>query len=182
MEEIITVIQYRNLYTNELCRELFKGFIRHQEVTKCWRKENNEWIIKDVPFTDDWTETDYQILVSCLKNTILTGGFVYAAFYNETLKGFVSVEPVLFGGEQKYLDLSSIHVSEDMRNTGIGAALFIAAKEWAKKNGAHKLYISSHPAVESQAFYRKMGCVEAEVYNQKHVNEEPYDCQLECKL
>ena len=27
-----------------------------------------------------------------------------------------------------------------------------------------------------------MGCVEAEVYNQKHVEDEPYDCQLECDL
>ena len=42
--------------------------------------------------------------------------------------------------------------------------------------------ISAHSAVESQAFYKSMGCVEAEVYNQKHVEDEPYDCQLECGL
>lgn len=176
------MIQYRSLQANEICRELFKNFIRHQNVTKCWRRENDEWLIKDAPFIDDWTEQDYHTLVSCLKNTVVTGGFVYAAFYNEKLKGFVSVEAALFGGEQKYLDLSSIHVSEDMRNQGIGAALFLAAKKWAKKNGAGKLYISAHSAVESQAFYKKMGCVEAEVYHQKHVEQEPYDCQLECKL
>ncbi len=176
------MIQYRNLYVNELDRELFNEFIRHQEVTKCWRKEDNEWLIKEDPFIDDWTETDYQILISCLKNTIITGGFVQGAFYNGNLKGFISVEPDLFGGEQKYLDLSSIYVSEDKRGKGIGATLFIAAKEWAKKKGAHKLYISAHSAVESQAFYKKMGCAEAEVYCQKHVNEEPYDCQLECIL
>ena len=45
-----------------------------------------------------------------------------------------------------------------------------------------KLYISAHSAVESQAFYKAMGCVEAEVYHQGHVEEEPYDCQLECGL
>ncbi len=176
------MVQYRSLQLNEICREVFKDFIRHQNVTKCWRRENNEWVVKDVPFIDDWTEQDYNTLVSCLKNTVATGGFVHAAFYNEKLKGFVSVEPALFGGEQKYLDLSSIHVSEDMRNKGIGAGLFLAAKEWAKKNGAAKLYISAHSAVESQAFYKKMGCIEAEVYNQEHVEQEPYDCQLECKL
>ncbi|MDE7325062.1 MAG: GNAT family N-acetyltransferase [Lachnospiraceae bacterium] len=27
-----------------------------------------------------------------------------------------------------------------------------------------------------------MGCVEAQEYNQKHVQAEPYDCQLECDL
>lgn len=176
------MIQYRNLSLNEMRTELFDGFIRRQNVTKCWRKENGKWEIKDDPFIDDWSESDYQILVDCLRNTIITGGFVYAAFYNGILKGFTSVESVLFGGEQKYMDLSSIHVSEDMRNKGIGAELFLAAKEWAKDKGAKKLYISAHSAVESQAFYKKMGCVEAEVYDRKHVDKEPYDCQLECKL
>ena len=98
------------------------------------------------------------------------------------LKGFVSVELSLFGGEHRYMDLSSIHVSEDMRGTGIGKTLFQTAKKWAKEKGAGKLYISAHSAVESQAFYRKMGCVEAQLYHSKHVEAEPYDCQLECKV
>ena len=55
----------------------------------------------------------------------------------------------------------------------------LLAKKWAKQKGAKKLYISAHSAVESQAFYKSMGCVEAEVYNQKHVEDEPYDCQLD---
>ena len=176
------MMQDRNLRADELNRGLFSNFIRHQVVTKCWRKENGEWKIKEVPFIDDWSEENYATLVSCLKNTILTGGFVYGAFSDNALKGFVSVEPTLFSGEQKYLDLSSIHVSEDMRGQGIGKVLFLAAKEWARENGAGKLYISAHSSVESQAFYKAMGCVEAEVYNRKHVEEEPCDCQLECSL
>ncbi len=174
--------EYRRLSKDEICQELFNGFIRRQEVTKCWRKINGEWIIKDDPFIDDWTQKDYEVLVSCLKNTSATGGFVYAAFHNGVLKGFVSVEPGLSGGIQKYLDLSSIHVSEDMRGKGIGKTLFNAAREWAKKKGALKLYISAHSAVESQAFYKALGCVEAQVYNKEHVEKEPYDCQMECIL
>lgn len=176
------MIQYRTLSADEICVELFQHFIRHQVVTKCWRKENNKWLVKDAPFIDDWTKADYQLLVSCLQNTVRCGGFVYAAFYDDKLKGFVSVEPEIFGGEQGYIDLSSIHASEDMRNKGIGKTLFLAAKDWARKKGAKKLYISSHSAVESQAFYKAMGCVEAQVYHQGHVEKEPYDCQLECLL
>lgn len=176
------MIQYRTLDSTKLCRELFSDFIRRQVVTKCWRRENGQWVIREDPFIDDWSEEDYQTLVSCLKNTIATGGFVYAAFEGERLKGFVSVESALFGGEQQYLDLTSIHVSEDLRSKGIGRVLFLAAKEWARNHGAKKLYISAHSAVESQAFYQKMGCVEASVYNQEHVEKEPYDCQLECIL
>ena len=175
-------MQYREISVDEMNRELFQNFIRRQVVTKCWRKEDGEWKIKDVPFVDDWSEENYETLVSCLKNTILTGGFVYGAFSEEKLKGFVSVESTLFGGEQRYLDLSSIHVSEDMRGCGIGKVLFLSAKDWAKEKGAKKMYISSHSSIESQAFYKAMGCVEAEVYCQKHVEEEPCDCQLECRL
>lgn len=175
-------IEYRSIKAEEINRALFTDFIRHQVVTKCWRKEDGEWKIKEVPFIDDWSEEDYKVLVSCLKNTVQIGGFVFGAFLNNSLVGFASVEALIFGAEQKYMDLSSIHVSESVRGQGIGRELFLAAKEWAKKKGAKKLYISAHSAVESQAFYKAMGCVEAEVYNKKHVEMEPCDCQLECRL
>lgn len=176
------MVQYRTLRENELCRELFGGFIRHQVVIKCWRREKGEWVIREDPFIDDWTEADYRTLISCLKNTVSTGGVVYGAFISGTLKGFASVEPDFMGKEGQYLDLSSIHVSEDARGTGIGRALFLMAKEWARKRGAKKLYISAHSAVETQAFYRSMGCVEALEYDRRHVDQEPFDCQMECVL
>lgn len=176
------MLHYRELTADELCRKLFRNFIRHQVVTICRRKEHGTWVLKEEPFIDDWSESDYETLISCLKHTIHTGGFVYAAFRDRQLKGFVSVEPDLFGGEQNYLDLSSIHVSEDVRGQNIGTSLFLAAKEWARKKGAGKLYISSHSAVETQNFYKKMGCTEAQIYHQPHVEAEPFDCQLECKL
>lgn len=176
------MIQYRPLNINELDRELFRHFTRHQAVTKCWRRENEKWVIKDIPFIDDWSEADYQTLVACLKNTIQTGGVVYGAFCDGMLKGFTSVEPLFFGGTQKYLELSSLHVSEELRGSGIGTELFLLAKKWAKQHGALKLYLSAHSAVETQCFYLKMGCMEAAVYSWRHVEAEPFDCQLECKL
>ena len=145
----------------------------------CHRRVNGAWVIREDPFIDDWTEEDYRILVDCLKNTVRTGGFVYGAFVDGVLKGFTSVEAELFGGDNRYLDLSCIHVSEDMRGRKIGQTLFRAAADWAAQKGAGKLYISAHSAVETQAFYRAMGCVEAQEYNKEHVEKEPYDCQLE---
>ena len=175
-------MKYRSLQEHEIDRELFRDFIRRQIVTKCWRKEDGEWIIKDAPFIDDWTEQDYKVLIQCLKHTVRTGGVVYGAFYEGKLKGFAAVLPEIFGGENKYIDLAAIHVSQDMRGTGIGTALFKEAKRWAKEKGAEKLYISAHSAVESQAFYKRMGCVEAKGYKKEHVEEEPFDWQLEVKL
>ncbi|MEZ3438388.1 MAG: GNAT family N-acetyltransferase [Oscillospiraceae bacterium] len=176
------MIEYRKLKSVEINRELFLGFIRRQVVTDCWRRIDGEWVIKSDPFVDDWSEEDFTFLVKCLRNTVTIGGVVYGAFDGSVLKGFASVEPQLFGGEQKYLDLTSMHVSQDMRGKGIGRELFTIACDWAREHGAKKLYISAHSAVESQAFYKAMGCVEAEVCNQEHVLAEPFDCQLERKL
>ncbi len=176
------MIEYRVLQEQELDRRLFRAFIRRQVVDQCYRREHGVWVVRSDPFIDDWTEEDYQTLIRCLHHTVRTGGFVLGAFSDGELKGFVSVENDFFGGENRYHDLSSLHVSEDMRREGIGKALFLAAAEWAKKQGASKLYISAHSAMESQAFYRAMGCVEAAEYDQKHVEAEPFDCQMEYVL
>ena len=73
-------------------------------------------------------------------------------------------------------------VYEDMRRSGIGRTLFQMAAEWARTQGAAKLYISSHSAIETQRFYRSLGCVDAAQPQQKHVEAEPFDCQLEYRL
>lgn len=173
---------YRELKSDEITLTLFHSFIRRQIVTDCWRKENGKWLIKNDPFVDDWSKADYEFLVTCLKNTLATGGFVGGAFEDGVLKGFVSVESAPFGSQSQYLDLSSIHVSQDKRGHGIGKALFLMAMRFAREKGALKLYISAHSAVESQAFYKAMGCSEASEYNKFHVEKEPYDCQLECEV
>jgi len=182
LKGIAAMVQYRELNIDEITLDLFNSFQRKQIVTDCWRKENGKWTIKSAPFIDDWNADDYKELVRCLRNTILTGGFVYGAFINNELKGFTSVEGMLMGSSLQYADLSSIHVSQDTRGQGIGRNLFSAAKAFAVRINAKKLYISSHSAVESQAFYRAMGCTEAEEYILEHVEKEPYDCQLECIL
>ena len=82
------------------------------------------------------TEEEYRELMADLKRTVCSGGVVYAAFDHGWLKGFVSVEGRLFGSSGQYLDLTNIHVSEDMRKQGSGKALFEAAKIWGKEHAA----------------------------------------------
>lgn len=175
-------IEYRELMEAEIARPLFAEFRRRQEVTRCFRKIGGKWEIRPIAFVDDWSPENYDELVRCLKNTVRTGGHVIGAFSEGALKGFASLEPERFGSRNQYMDLSSIHVSEEMRGHGIGKALFSLIKAAARAAGAEKLYISAHSAVESQAFYRAMGCVEAEEYEKRHVEKEPCDCQLECAL
>lgn len=176
------MIEYKALWVDDINRSLFEHFDRTQIVTKCRRKINGEWSIVDAPFVDNWSEEEYRSGVDYLKSLVASGGYAVGAFCNGQLKGFMSVEPKLFGHHFRYMDLSNIHVSRDMRGSGIGKELFRMAKQWAKDHNAEKLYISAHSAIESQAFYQAMGCVEAAEYNMEHVEREPFDCQLECRL
>lgn len=176
------MIEYRALRAQEIDRPLFAHFDRRQEVNDCWRREGEDWVIRPDPFVDDWSEGDFRFLVRCLQDTVQTGGLVLGAFQDGLLKGFAAVLPGVFGGEHRYMDLASIHVSAECRGQGIGAKLFQAAADWARAHGAGKLYISAHSAVESQGFYAKMGCVDAQQPDPHHVEMEPFDRQLEYKL
>lgn len=57
------MLTFRNIELEEINRSLFGHFIRRQEVVKCWRREEGEWVIRDDPFTDDWSEEDYAVLI-----------------------------------------------------------------------------------------------------------------------
>ena len=124
------MIQYRRLEKHELTPELFQDFIRHQTVQDCYRKREGRWVIEPAPFIDDWSREEYDFLVQCLKDTIDGNGAVYGAFQAEALglpgilKGFVSVEGGHMGSRGQYRDMTSLHVSEDLRGHGAGRQLF----------------------------------------------------------
>ena len=175
-------IIYQHLTQQQIGPELFSGFDRWQNVTRCWRKENGSWVLRDIAFIDDWNEEEYIFLYDCLKNTFNTGGDVIAALEGNRLLGFASVENQPFGPQNEYLQLSSLHVSNGMRGRGIGSHLFAMSCLAAAQRGAKKLYLSGHSAEETQAFYRARGCVEAAWYHPELVAAEPCDCQLERQL
>ena len=169
----------REIAEKELSVSLFASFNRYQEVTRCWRKEDGKWILRDIAFTEQWDDGDYAYLVKCLRNTLCQGGAVCGAFADGALVGFASVENKPLGSHGQYLQLSSLHVSYGLRGMGIGRMLFARAAELANERGAKKLYISAHSAEESQAFYHAVGCHEAEEYDRTLHEKEPCDCQLE---
>ena len=126
-------MEYREIAPGELDRALFRHFERRQEVTKCRRRENGVWVVRDAPFIDDWSEADYAFLVQCLQNTLATGGVVLGAFADGALKGFASVESAPLGKAGDYRDLTCLHVSAELRGRGIGRELFTRACARRKK-------------------------------------------------
>jgi len=175
-------MEYRALTENDATEELLKHFIRFQTVQKCWRKRCGKWIFEDISFTEDWSTEDKSRKLREIRENIASGGCAYGAFDDGKLKGLMMLERRPLGSRGQYIQVSSMHVSQDMRHRGIGRTLFGMGAAWAKAHGAEKLYISACSEEETIAFYRAMGCTEAEEYDAKSVEEEPCDCQLECVL
>ncbi len=173
---------FRPITAEELAPDLFRDFHRYQEITHVWQKVDGIWTVEPKTFTEDWGQKEYEFICWCLKNTLSTGGRVLGAFQGNALKGLVSVENPPLGSRGQYREMSCLHISREFRGQGIGRKLFDYAKAFARELGGEKLYISSHPCVESQAFYKAMGCVEAAEYSALHVERGPGDCQIECSV
>lgn len=178
MEEVV----YKKLAKGEMCFGMIKDFNRYQKVTKCWRKVDGQWVLRDINFVETWDEQKLQFLVKCIEGLYEDGGATFAAIEHGKIVGFAALEADFFGSDCQYLELTSLHTSYEHRGQGIGRKLFEMVCEDARLRGAKKLYISTHSAQETQAFYKAVGCVEALEYNEECVAEEPFDCQLEREL
>jgi GNAT superfamily N-acetyltransferase len=177
-----SIIEYRRLLAEEDPPTLLDDFDRHQETTCVWFLEDGLLKTKSDSFIDDWGLPKRKEFATYLQEVAERDGIVYAAFDNQRCIGFASVEPQLFGSENQYLELTTCHVDRRWRGKGIGRALFTRVCHAAKTRGAIKLYISSHPSIETQAFYRSMGCLLAQEINSEILAREPLDIHLEKHL
>ena len=175
-------LNYKNLTAEEIAPSFLDGFERRQEVMLCYRKGANGWEVRPDPFVDDWTKEGRAAVVRTLQETARTGGLVTAAFAEGRLVGFAAVAAQPIGKRREYLDLLEMHVSAEWRRRGVGRRLFLEAAAWARERGAQRLYISAHSAVETQVFYRSLGCIDAVWQDRRHLAKEPFDCQLEYRL
>jgi len=174
----------RELSISDLHPGLLQHFDRYQEVKRCLRNEDGQWVLKDIAFTEQWDEKlKREIIDVDLKNCLKSGGFAWGVFNdNNELIAFACLLSDFFGRKAQYLQLSQIHVSYDYRNLGIGKDLFELASQKARELGAKKLYISTHSSEESQRFYERLGCVDAMEINKELAEREPYDRQMEFVL
>ena len=91
---------------------------------------------------------------------------VFAAFRRDQVVAFAiwditSAEKGRMGQARLY----RLFVSRECRRMGLGRQLFGLCAEAARAEGAKTLFISANPAVETQAFYKSMGCVIAKKHS-----------------
>ena len=179
----MNTITYLLLTEKNFNENSLDDFLRHHEVKECWRKNsNNEYVLAANEYVEDWDLNKRKEVAREILLKIAGKGFAYGAFCEEKVVGYILVSNEFFGSSKQYMELLLYHVSEPYRRRGIGKELFALACKTAKELGAKKLYISAHSSKESQAAYRKLGCIEATEINQVIAENEPYDVQMEFVL
>ena len=176
-------IEYKELTIDDINNNLLDSFNRYQEVEKCYRQENGNWIIKDIKYIDNWDKR--KIKISRIKyfiHAIKNGGCVFGAYDSNKLIGFAVLLNKKFGTKNQYIELKYLHVSLEYRNKGIGKKLFGLCIEKTEKMEVEKIYVSANSAEETQKFYLGIGFKDAEEINSELAENEPYDRQMEYKI
>lgn len=175
-------MEIRRVTLHKLTDDFLFTFQRYQETHKVLVEIDNRLIEKNDSFIDDWDTAKKVAIVEELRACLTAGGIVLGAYENQALLGFANIEPTRFGHQREYIELSYLHVSREFRGRGIGKKLFEVCNEMGNKLGAQKLYIAAHPSIESQLFYKKMGCTLASYIEKDILSKEPLDIQLERKI
>ena len=175
-------MEYREIAPGELDRALFRHFERRQEVTKCRRRKTAYGSCGTRRSSTTGAKRIMRFLCNACKIRWPRAALCWGDLCGRRAQGLCLGGSAPLGKAGDYRDLTCLHVSAELQGRGIGRELFTRAAQWARAHGGKKLYLSAHSAVETQAFYAAMGCVEAQEYNEAHVASEPFDCQMEYAL
>ena len=175
-------IYYQRLNADNFTRNSLDDFVRHQTVTECWRKINDDWKLVPNVFEENWSPEQCREIAEDVVHHIELDQTGFGAFDGERLIGFTTISHCIFGAAARYVELVCFQISEEYRHQGIGRKLFSMACEEARRLGADRLYISAHSSKESQAAYRALGCTPAEEVNEELAAAEPFDVQMEYRL
>jgi N-acetylglutamate synthase-like GNAT family acetyltransferase len=175
-------VEFKELKIDNINKNMLDDFNRYQEIKRCYRKENGNWVIKDNEFIENWDKTTMEGKIKYFENTINNGGYIFGAYENKKLIGFAVLINERFGTKKQYIQLDDLHVSFGYRHKGIGRKLFELCIKKAEGIGIEKIYISANTSEETQEFYLSIGCKDAVEINKKQVEKEPYDRQMEYKI
>jgi GNAT superfamily N-acetyltransferase len=170
-------LTYRELNAAE--SERIKEIDASDFIHRAWRSVNDtmQWV--EINYQEEGYPDGYENHLTALKETINGGGFAIGAFDDTRLIGFCSVNRDMFGKQYKYVLFDQQFISAEYRKKGIGKKLFYMAVEKAKEWGADKFYIYAGSSENTLAYYKSLGCKDAQEINQELYDGDPRDVQLE---
>lgn len=173
-------ITYKRVTLKRLDDAFLNGYIRFKETKRVVFQEEEDFKEKNYFFREDWDQKKLISISRQLKEIVKNGGYVYAAYDYKQIVGFAAISSERFF--DNVINLPYLHTSKGYRGYGIGKMLFYLVCGEALQHKVKKLYISTHPDVDTQAFYTQVDCVKATKINQRLYKEEPFDIHLEKDL
>lgn len=100
-----------------------------------------------------------------------TYGHCLVAEINDNPVGYVALSIKDFGyRKSKYVEVENIGVSPEFRSKGIGAMLMDSASEWAKQQGADRLFVEAFWGnTQAVKYYKNNGFVEIGIQLEKNI-------------
>lgn len=198
----------RNVTGEEIPDDWLDSFERYQESVQWYHYEGDQLVLGEEWFVDDWDLEERREKTVFIRQSLAEGAVLIAAFQtmevsseakeentkisqeqaeahsaadssqSETLAGFTLLLPPVRDG---YAELSKLHVARSMRHKGLGRALFLEAKKAAAAMNAQWLFMATNPALETQQFYRAVGCEDGRDLLSWYTLEYETDLVLKCK-
>ena len=170
-------VSFRQIELNEC--ERIREIDASQYIGRAWREVNGIRQLVEINYLDPDYPNGYENHLAALKKTIEIGGSALGAFFDNKLIGFCTVNPDVFGQVYKYVLLDQLFISREYRVKGIGRQLFFLSVDEAERFGAEKFYICAGSSEETIAFYRSLGCNDAEEINSELYDGDRRDIQME---
>lgn len=152
--------------------EMLESFNHKQIILNKWTKKDERYVLTKTYEVREWS-SDKRIWISrYLYQQINRGGCAVGAFSDNKLIGFGSLDGILEGASNKYVNLSMLFVDDEWQHKGIGKSLFKQICVFAKSMKADKIFISAIPSDETISFYFRMGCQDADQIIESFIDTE----------
>ena len=89
--------QFRRLDNNNFAGHSLDDFVRHQTVTECWRKIDNDWKLVPNVYEENWSQEKCREIAEEVVHNISLDQTGFGAFDGERLIGFATVSHRIFG-------------------------------------------------------------------------------------
>ncbi len=116
--------QYKRLDKNNFTDHSLDDFVRHQTVTECWRKIDNDWKLVPNVYEENWSQVQCREIAEDVVHHINLDQTGFGAFDGERIIGFATVSHHIFGAAARYVQLVCFQISEEYRRQGVGRKLF----------------------------------------------------------
>ncbi len=175
----MTDIRFVDATMDDLQPGFLSGYRRRQEIHAIAVHQDGTIFEQPLTYVHDWDASKLTTIENEMRTMLNQGGYVTVAYEGDAVVGFASLDPTWY--PQHTMNMPLCHVSEPARGKGVGQTLFARIVAEARRRHADRLYISAHPDVNTQRFYRQQGCRPTTPIPSFY-EQEPNDIHLELKL